>query len=419
MCIQKTSRTKLTGFAVYLTIIIFGLISGAFDLPILQSIGLFISNIFIKMFKCVSLPIISLSIIITLAQYSATNEMKQIWQRTIFYTISTTIISASVAFVLYILIAPINIHSIDPNISSKLASASNNNYLDHLVTLIPANIFAPFLEHQVIGVLFISMIIGLGIRRIPNTEPRAAVINFFKGTHEIFIVITGWIVKIIPIGLYGFITTTIVQLKGGMDLRGISGYLSIVILANLIQGLIILPIWLYINNINPFVTMRAMLPALSIAFFSKSSTGTLPITMKTAEQNLEIDPHISKFVLPLCTTINMNGCAAFIFTTVIYMMQNHGIEISFITMLLWIVIATIAAIGNAGVPMGCFFLSASLLTSMDIPITLLGLILPFYSIIDMIETTLNVWSDSCVVKVVNEKNKINNAIPSKIPSLPT
>ena len=165
--------------------------------------------------------------------------------------------------------------------------------------------------------------------------------------------------------------------------------------------------------------MRAMLPALSIAFFSKSSTGTLPITMKTAEQNLEIDPHISKFVLPLCTTINMNGCAAFIFTTVIYMMQNHGIEISFITMLLWIVIATIAAIGNAGVPMGCFFLSASLLTSMDIPITLLGLILPFYSIIDMVETTLNVWSDSCVVKVVNEKNKINNAIPSKIPSVPT
>ena len=419
MCIQTPSKTKLTSFLVYLTIIFFGLISGAFDLPILQSIGLFISNIFIKMFKCVSLPIISLSIIITLAQYNATNEMKQIWQRTIFYTISTTIISASVAFVLYMLIAPINIHSIDLNISSKLASASNNNYLDHLVTLIPANIFAPFLEHQVIGVLFISMIIGLGIRRIPNTEPRAAVINFFKGTHEIFIVITGWIVKIIPIALYGFITTTIVQLKGGMDLRGISGYLSVVILANLIQGLIILPIWLYINNINPFVTMRAMLPALSIAFFSKSSTGTLPITMKTAEQNLEIDPHISKFVLPLCTTINMNGCAAFIFTTVIYMMQNHGIEISFITMLLWIVIATIAAIGNAGVPMGCFFLSASLLTSMDIPITLLGLILPFYSIIDMVETTLNVWSDSCVVKVVNEKNKINNAIPSKIPSVPT
>ena len=416
MCVQEFSKSKqyklkfrLNNFTVYFMVIVLGAASGSFDFAILQNIGLFISNIFIKMFKCVSLPIISLSIIVTLSQYNANKGMKQIWQRTLLYTISTTIIAASVAFVLYLLIAPVNINTIGLSTTSNAVS-SNNNYIAHLATLIPTNIFLPFLEHQVMGVLFVSIIMGLAIRYIPNAEPRNAVINFFKGAHEIFIVITGWIVKIIPIGLYGFITTTIVQLKGGMDLRGISGYITVVILANLIQGLVILPIWLYINNIKPFATMRSMFPALSIAFFSKSSTGTLPITMETAEKNLMISPHVSKFVLPLCTTINMNGCAAFIFTTVIYMMQNHGIEINLTTMLLWILISTIAAIGNAGVPMGCFFLSASLLTSMNVPITLLGLILPFYSIIDMVETTLNVWSDSCVVKVVNERDKIDNAI---------
>ncbi len=148
-----------------------------------------------------------------------------------------------------------------------------------------------------------------------------------------------------------------------------------------------------------------MLPALSVAFFSKSSAGTLPITIETAEKNLGMSPKVSRFVLPLCTSINMNGCAAFIFTTVIYLMQNNGMEISIMTMLLWIFIATIAAIGNAGVPMGCFFLSASLLTSMNVPIVLLGLILPFYSIIDMIETALNVWSDTCVAKVIDVQTK--------------
>jgi Na+/H+-dicarboxylate symporter len=103
----------------------------------------------------------------------------------------------------------------------------------------------------------------------------------------------------------------------------------------------------------------------------------------------------------------MNGCAAFIFTTVIFLMQNNGIEIGLLNMMLWIVIATIAAIGNAGVPMGCFFLSASLLTSMDVPIGLLGLILPFYAVIDMVETALNVWSDSCVAKVIDVQTKEN------------
>ena len=99
----------------------------------------------------------------------------------------------------------------------------------------------------------------------------------------------------------------------------------------------------------------------------------------------------------------MNGCAAFIFTTVIYLMQNNGIHVSLASMGLWVVVATVAAIGNAGIPMGCFFLSASLLASMNVPIILMGIILPFYSLIDMLETALNVWSDSCVVKVVDEK----------------
>jgi Na+/H+-dicarboxylate symporter len=146
-----------------------------------------------------------------------------------------------------------------------------------------------------------------------------------------------------------------------------------------------------------------MMPALSVAFFSKSSAGTLPITIETVEKNLNVDPKVSRFVLPLCTSINMNGCAAFIFATVIFLMQNHGIPITFGKMLTWILIATIAAVGNAGVPMGCFFLSASLLSSMNVPITLMAVILPFYSIIDMIETSLNVWSDSCVTKVLNDQ----------------
>lgn len=83
-------------------------------------------------------------------------------------------------------------------------------------------------------------------------------------------------------------------------------------------------------------------------------------------------------------------------------MQNAGADITPMMMLTWIVISTIAAVGNAGVPMGCFFLSASLLASMNVPIILMGVILPIYAVIDMVETTLNVWSDSCVCTMVNK-----------------
>lgn len=390
---------------IYLIAIALGIISGWSEIQELQSLGQFISDIFIKIFKCISLPIIALSIIVTLSQYNSDNQMKKIWQKTLKYTISTTVIAASVAFVLYLLIAPKNISTLAFNTLTQPSAVSNGHYVDFLSNFVPESIFSPFLNHNVMGALFISIILGLAIRYIPIPESKIAITNFFRGAHAIFLVITGWVVKIIPIALYGFITTTVVQLKSGVDISGLGGYLAVVVLANIIQGFVILPLFLYFNKIRPYKAMHGMMPALSMAFFTKSSAATLPVTMETAEKNLNVSPTVSRFVLPLCTAINMNGCAAFIFTTVIFLMQNNGMEIGLVTMLLWIVIATIAAIGNAGVPMGCFFLSASLLTSMDVPIALLGLILPFYAVIDMVETALNVWSDSCVAKVIDVQNK--------------
>ena len=126
---------------------------------------------------------------------------------------------------------------------------------------------------------------------------------------------------------------------------------------------------------------------------------------KSAEDNLKVDKRVSRFVLPICTTINMNGCAAFIFITSIYLLQNAGIDIGFGTIVAWIFIATFAAVGNAGVPMGCYFLTLSLVSSMNVPVALMGIILPVYAVIDMIETALNVWSDSCVANIVNKEVK--------------
>lgn len=386
---------------IYALMIGLGIASGMSDIAFLKGIGLLVSDLFIKIFKCISLPIISLSIIVTLANYKTDGLMKSIWQRTIKYTFATTVIAAAVSCFLYILIHP---STVQVNLDANAAkSMSDLGYLNYLTNIIPTNLLSPFLDQQVMGVLLLSIVIGFSVRQIPDEEPRETITRFFRGAHGMFLVMTRWIITLIPLGLFGFITSTVVQLRSGMDIKGIGEYLFIVVMANVLQGFVILPLWLKMNGIKPFKAMKAMIPALSVAFFSKSSVGTLPVTMSTIENNLQVKPQISRFVLPLCTSINMNGCAAFIFATVIYLMQNHGMPVSFATMGLWVFIATVAAIGNAGVPMGCFFLSVSLLSSMNVPITLMGVILPFYGLIDMLETALNVWSDACVTKIVNDK----------------
>lgn len=389
---------------LYAAMILLGLLSGFYDIPVLKTLGLFIADVFIRIFKCISLPIIALSIIVTLSSF-CTNDKKMhtVWRRAMVYTLSTTLVAAFVSFILYLIISPAMVHK-TASLANQNANLNQISYAEHLAKLIPESILDPFINHQVISVLLLSLAIGIAIRFIKDDEARNTISHFFKGAHGLFMVMTSWVIAIIPLGLFGFMTTTVAQLKGGAELKGIGQYLLIIVLANLIQGFVVLPLWLKLQKINPFTTFKGMLPALSVAFFSKSSVGTLPVTMETAEKNLHVRPEISRFVLPLCTSLNMNGCAAFIFTTVVYLMQNHGIELSIGTMLVWVFIATIAAIGNAGVPMGCFFLSASLLSSMNVPITLLmGVILTFYSLIDMLETALNVWSDSCVAKVVDEK----------------
>ena len=153
------------------------------------------------------------------------------------------------------------------------------------------------------------------------------------------------------------------------------------------------------------IALSKMMPAVLMALFTKSSAATLPVTMDTSERRLGVSSKVARFVLPICTTINMNGCATFILVTSLFVMQNGGIELTIPTMLLWLLLSVVSAIGNAGVPMGCFFLTLSLMTGIGAPVAIMGIILPVYTIIDMIETAENVWSDSCVAAMTDHDLK--------------
>ncbi len=384
----------------YLIAIVLGVVGGLSEIGFVEQVGKCCSEIFIRIFKCISMPIISLSVIVALTRSNSDKAMNRLWRKTLKYTLTTTVIAATVGAVLYLLISPSNVGL---NFETSENSVIKTDYTKYLLEIIPDNIIGAFSEHKVLSILLISVIFGISIRSIEDTDAKRTLKSFFDGLHSIFFTITKFIVKILPLGLFGFILVSVKELKSGMDLNGMGKYFSVIILANILQGLIVLPALLAMKKINPLRNFKAMMPVLSVAFFTKSSSGTLPLTIDTAEQRIGIKKEVSRFALPLCTTINMNGCAAFIFTTVIYMMQNYGIEISGYTIITWILISTLAAVGNAGVPMGCFFLSASLLSSMDVPMPLLGMILPIYSVIDMLETSLNVWSDSCVASVVDKE----------------
>ena len=190
-----------------------------------------------------------------------------------------------------------------------------------------------------------------------------------------------------------------------MVVSSIGKYVAVILGGNIMQFFVVLPVFLLARGLNPLRVMRGMMPAVLMALFTKSSAATLPVTIQTSEEKLGVNSRVSRFVLPICTTINMNGCAAFIFVTSLFVMQNGGTPLTWGTMLLWLFISVVAAIGNAGVPMGCYFLTLSLMSGIGAPVVIMGVILPVFTVLDMIETAENVWSDSCVAAMVDHDMK--------------
>lgn len=394
---------KYLNFNVYLALgTIIGLFAGLANIPILETTASVVSEIFINLLKLVSLPIIFLSIVSTASGMESVEEIKAIGKKVMKYTFLTTIIAASIALGIFTLIDPVRSSIASTEQIELPPSGSLPGYFRFLVDLIPSNILQPFTENSVIGVLFLAMLLSFAILTLP-LEKRKVLNTFFSGLYSAIMKITTWIVCLMPIAIGAFITLFIQDLRSGLEMTSIALYLACVIAANLIQAFIVLPIILKTKQISPVKTARGMLPALSVAFFSKSSSAALPMAMKCAEENVNVSRKVASFSLPLCTTINMNACAAFILITVLFVSMSHGITYTGFEMILWIFIATIAAVGNAGVPMGCYFIASAFLAAMNVPLNILGVILPFYAMIDMLESAINVWSDSCVTKIVDKE----------------
>lgn len=409
---EKSQQSGISGRMLaifYLIAIVLGIVNGIWGSSATQSFADFIATMFIRLFKFVAIPIIAVSIISTLSSISKSRSSGRIFRHTIFYTLFTTILAATLAALLYEVFSPENVSaSISGAAAAPLSSVANAGgagYLKYIESVIPDNILAPFLSANVLSVLLISAAVGIALAQMKPSKAQETLVSLFAGLQEVLFRIVSWIITVLPIGIFGFFSVLAADLASGVELGGLGVYFAAVLTANFVQMLVILPLVLLARGLNPLKVAKAMLPALTVAFFSKSSAGTLPVTMASAENRLGVRRPVSRFVLPICTTINMNGCAAFILLTVVYLMQNAGADITLGTLIVWILISTLAAVGNAGVPMGCFFLSASLLAGMNVPILLMGVILPFYAVVDAIETALNVWSDSCVAAMVDHDLK--------------
>lgn len=389
-------------FVLWIVALVLGGILGWMNIPTLNALFNFIASVFTRLFQFVAVPTIALAVMTTLSALGAKKETRQIFGHALVYTLLTTISAAVVGLALFLWIAPGNLPA--DVIGAGAAKVPQNlvqhtSYYDHFLTVIPNNVLQPFLSGNVLSILFIAAAVGLALAFMPKTENRDTLLKGILGAQEVLFTLIRALLWVLPLGILAFAAQLSAQVAAGVIVGALGKYTAVVIGGNLIQFFLVLPLFLLARGLNPVKVFRRMSPALAVALFTKSSAATLPVTIASAEQNMRINPAISRFLLPICCTINMNGCAAFILVTSLFVMQNAGMELTLGGMIAWLFVAVLSAIGNAGVPMGCYFLTLSLMSGIGAPIGLMGIILPIYTIIDMIETAENVWSDSCVASM--------------------
>ena len=393
--------------------LILGAMLGSLGVKGLDAFMDFIASAYTRCFQFVAVPTVALAVITALASLGDGRSMGKIFAKTFSYTVFTSLLAALVGLGLYLLIQP---GTLDPNalanVSADTAAKVNawaehpDTIYGHILNAIPNNLINPFLTGNVLPIVLISAGLGVTIAVLSKTSENVKALRIcLNGLQEVFFGMIRGLIWALPVGIVAFAAQLAAQMSAGVVIGSIGKYVLVVLGGNVLQFFVVLPLLCYLRGVNGYKVMRQMSPALLMALFTKSSAATLPVTVSTAEHNMKAKPWIARFILPLCCTINMNGCAAFILVTSLFVMQNSpacGIALTLPTMLAWCLIAVICAIGNAGVPMGCYFLTLSLMAGVGGNLMILGVILPIYTIIDMIETAENVWSDCCICAIVNK-----------------
>ena len=386
---------------IWIGALVVGALMGFLGIAWLNDVMDFVATVYTRLFQLLAVPTIVLAVITTFATFGSKGSGR-IFGRTLIYTLLTTFAAAAVGALLYEVVAPGNLPAEVISSTTQPSDISpQTSFYDHILNVIPNNIVKPFLEGNVLSLLLLAFAIGIGLSKLPESENKAVVVKGLLGLQDLLFLLIHGLIWTLPLGIVAFSAQLSAQVSAGVVADSIGKYVLVVLGGNVIQFFVVLPLFLIARGLNPIHVLGKMMPAVLMALFTKSSAATLPLTMESAENRLGVRKDIARFVLPICTTINMNGCAAFILVTSLFVMQNGGTTLTLGTILLWLLISVISAVGNAGVPMGCFFLTLSLMSGIGAPVAILGIILPIYTIIDMVETAENVWSDSCVCAMTN------------------
>lgn len=381
-------------FIAFIAAIVLGAVFGN-SISFVQPLG----DLFLRLIKFIIAPLILATLVVGVASNSNTKQLGRVGIKTLAYYLVTTGIAVVIGLAIAFAIQPgkgVNIAA--DNIDSEVVEQEEQDVITTLLNIIPENPFTALTEGNILQIIFFALFIGIAITLVG--EKAQPVFRFFDGFAEIMYKITGIVMKLAPIGIFGLLAP-IVGEYGLSVLMPLIKIILAVLIACLVHAAIVYSSAVKMfANMNPLKFFKGISPAAIVAFSTASSAGTLPVTMKNTEENLGVSKRISSFVLPLGATINMDGTAIYQGAAVIFIAQFYGLDLTFIEMLTVVLMTVLASIGTAGVPGAGLVMLTMVLTSIGLPLEGIALIAGIDRILDMMRTTVNIVGDASAAVVI-------------------
>lgn len=362
-----------------------------------------IGTLFLNMIKLIIVPLVFSSLITGVGSLGDVAKIGRIGGKTFVYYLCTTAFAITIGL-LFANILNVGAGFVINSSNLKTETQDVPNFIDIVVNIIPSNPLKSLVEGEMLQIIAFALILGSGLLAIG--EKGEIVFKFFDSIAEAMYKITSVIMKFAPYGVFGLIVPVVSE-QGADVLLPLLKVIGVMYIASATHlfGVYSLAVK-FLGNTGPVKFLKGAFPALVMAFTTTSSSGTLPVSMQCAEENLGVSKPVSSFVLPLGATINMDGTAIYLGVCTIFIAEVFGVDLSFNQYVMIILTATLASMGTAGVPGGGLIMLTMVLTQVGLPLEGIALVAGIDRILDMARTSLNVVGDiSCSVVIENSERK--------------
>ncbi len=353
-----------------------------------------LGQVFLRLLKMVVAPLIFTSVFMSLMHLRDLRVLERLGIRTLAYYLGTTALSVATGLIL--------VNLLRPSAEIKLVETPeirNLSLKDLFLGLFPENVFRSFVHTEVIPLIFFALVLSIAALKVGRrAEPLR---EFFAALNETLLTLTRGLIRLTPLGVF-FLVGALVAREGLAPILSLAGYAGTVILGLALHGGLTLPLLLFLfTRTHPWSYFLSVREAPLLAFSTASSSATLPVTLEVAEEKARIRPEVAGFILPLGSTINMDGTALYEAVAAMFIAYSYGLELGLFQQVLIFLTAVLASVGAAGIPSAGLVTMTLVLQSVGLPLEGLGLILAVDRFLDMLRTSVNVWGDLVGAKIID------------------